>query len=170
MVQSSFAGIHSKETSKDGEMGDRIEPILANPRSKLKPSIVSKDSKHKPSTDIGVPTSSELDYPLARDASNLSDPVKSESGDISAISELHDSESDESYNSESDESESDESESEANGRVYTRHDQGRENAQAYRLRMMSPDLRRKRAYTPRAKLVTKLANRGPRVSPVKYIR
>jgi hypothetical protein len=165
MVQSSFAGIHSKEASKDVEMGDRIEQILANPRSKLKPSTVNKDSKHKPSTDIGVPTQSELDYPLARNASNLSNPVKSESGDISAISELHDSENDESY-----QNESDESESEANDRVDTRHDQGRENAQAYRLRTMSPDLRRKRDFTPRAKFVTKLANRGPRVGLVKYIR
>jgi hypothetical protein len=162
MVQSSFTGINSKEPSKDATIGDKIEPILPNRRSKHKPLTPKKNPKHKtltpkknpkhkPSTPNPGPTQNELDYPVARDASNLSDPVKSESEDIYAISELHDSENDERFDSKSDESasESDESasenENEANGVVDTRHDQGRENAQAYRLRTMSPDLRRKRA-------------------------
>lgn len=149
MVQSSFTGIHSKEPSKDPTMGDKIELILPNRRSAHKPSAPNKTPKHKPSTPnktpehkpptpITGPTQSELDYPIARDASNPSDQVKSESEDIYAISELNDSGNDERYDSENDDSE-------AIGKVDTRHDQGRENAQAYRLRTMSPDLRRKRA-------------------------
>jgi hypothetical protein len=164
MVQSSFTGIHSKEPSKDATMGDKIEPILPNRRSKHKPLSPIKNPKHKPLSPkknpkhktlspTPGPTQNELDYQVAPDASNLSDPVKSESEDIYAISELHDSENDERFDSENDDSESEsddsesesENENEANGVVDTRHDQGRENAQAYRLRTMSPDLRRKRA-------------------------